>query len=365
VYVGLFGCEIWLWVRHRDGYLASWFGGASECEYLVVTPPPPSLGGERTEAPPLPRALHVRRQFRGTVRIVSWTPAAERNTVVITCALPHSSLLLAVPPGHHMNISLLKQPDGTRVWRPYSPLRSSTPGMIRFLVRHVPNGRVSPFIAAPSLEAAAQGDSVVALDGPHGGFHYTPSTYHRIGLVAGGSGLAPLLSVAQTALDDPLDSTVFTLLCCNTSEADIPLGEELATLAAAHPLRFKLHHALSRPNNGAVERRSAAIEIDVARLVPPVPTGSGKAPTRGEFYSKHIGSGGVEAASSDAPCSGGQTLHVGRPTVELLTQVLPVPDEYTQVLVCGQPRFNRSILSKLSKLGHSAQRTFGFGTSDR
>jgi NAD(P)H-flavin reductase/uncharacterized membrane protein len=381
VYVGLFGCEVWLWVRHGDGYLASWLG-PSQTEYVIVSPPPPpaphgdAMAEVRTSPPPPaisplpPRALHVRRQFSGGVRVLSRTPAAEQGTFVITCALPHPSLFLAVPPGHHLNIAVPAGQSSRRVWRPYSPLRTTEPGILRFLIRHVPNGVVSSFLTTTSLDALRE-DGAVHVDGPHGDFSHAPVTYRRIGLVAGGSGLAPLLSVVQVSLEDPLDTTAFTLICCNSTEADIPLEAELSALTQAHPHRLKLHHVLSRPSarSGLTPASSGSgavvtLEISSAPLVSSHKRGN--APPRGEFYSERFNRSG-EIASPDAPITDGDTsqFHPGRPTVDLLKQILPPPDEFTQVLVCGNPGFNRSILKKLRETGHSTQRTFAFGTTDR
>ncbi|MFH3481797.1 2Fe-2S iron-sulfur cluster-binding protein [Xanthobacter variabilis] len=67
-----------------------------------------------------------------------------------------------------------------------------------FHVRRVPGGRASGFL----LDTLAPGDALT-LDGPYGTAFYRPGLERDVAVVAGGSGLAPMLSVARAALRDP------------------------------------------------------------------------------------------------------------------------------------------------------------------
>lgn len=69
-----------------------------------------------------------------------------------------------------------------------------------------------------------------------------------IGMIAGGTGITPMLQVLHAIFRDPKDSTTtVSLLFANQSEDDILVREELELLAKDFPDRFKLHYTLDRP----------------------------------------------------------------------------------------------------------------------
>ncbi|EIF27999.1 2-polyprenylphenol hydroxylase-like oxidoreductase [Burkholderia sp. Ch1-1] len=91
--------------------------------------------------------------------------------------------------GMYFSISV----PGADVRRCYSPVsRSSDLPEIEFLIRLLPGGAMSEYLTS----LAAPGD-VLELDGPHGEFRWN-ETKAPIILVAGGTGLAPVLSILDT-----------------------------------------------------------------------------------------------------------------------------------------------------------------------
>lgn len=70
--------------------------------------------------------------------------------------------------------------------------------------------------------------------------------YKEIGLIAGGSGLTPMLQVAQELLNTVEDETKLSLLFANVSPEDIYLKDELDELASLFPERFSVTYANSR-----------------------------------------------------------------------------------------------------------------------
>jgi cytochrome-b5 reductase len=62
----------------------------------------------------------------------------------------------------------------------------------------------------------------------------------NIGMIAGGTGITPMLQLVQAALKDPLDKTSFSLLFANQSEQDIMLKDTLDDMAADSGGRFKV-----------------------------------------------------------------------------------------------------------------------------
>lgn len=90
--------------------------------------------------------------------------------------------------------ALLYPPD-TPGARAYSMANgANADGLWRFVIRRVPGGRGSN-----ALFRAGVGDEVV-LDGPYGHAYLRDDSEREIVCIAGGSGLAPMLSVACTAL---------------------------------------------------------------------------------------------------------------------------------------------------------------------
>jgi ring-1,2-phenylacetyl-CoA epoxidase subunit PaaE len=70
----------------------------------------------------------------------------------------------------------------------------------------------------------------------------------RFGLIAAGSGITPLLSVAATAL---AQGAHVLLLFGNRTSRDVMLVDEVADLKDVHPERFQVVHVLSREQQGS------------------------------------------------------------------------------------------------------------------
>merc|ERR1719469_535702 len=66
-------------------------------------------------------------------------------------------------------------------------------------------------------------------------------------MMAGGTGLTPMLQVVQAALLDPRDKTTFSLIYANKTVDDILCKDILDNIAAQHPDRFKLTYTLDSP----------------------------------------------------------------------------------------------------------------------
>ena len=98
--------------------------------------------------------------------------------------------------------------------------------------------------------------------------------WKHIGLVGGGTGVAPLIQVARIVLADAADATRVSMLCVHRRREDILMRRELDELAAAHPERFVVTHALTKPDeawDGPVGRGS----VELARAALPAPAGDG------------------------------------------------------------------------------------------
>ena len=71
-----------------------------------------------------------------------------------------------------------------------------------------------------------------------------------IGLIAGGTGITPMLQVAQRIVENEHDATKVSLIFANVREEDILLRSKIEELAAAHPRQLKVYYVLDEPPEG-------------------------------------------------------------------------------------------------------------------
>jgi ferredoxin-NADP reductase len=152
--------------------------------------------------------------------------------------------------GQHVDIRLTAE-DGYVAQRSYSIASAAGPDpRIQLTVERVDDGEVSPFL----LDELRVGDSI-ELRGPIGGyFTWSPGTAGPLMLIAGGSGIAPLMSMLRTRV--PASSRApARLLYSSRSERHIIYGGELDRLHGARD-GFILTHTLTRqvPDGWAGER---------------------------------------------------------------------------------------------------------------
>jgi cytochrome-b5 reductase len=69
-------------------------------------------------------------------------------------------------------------------------------------------------------------------------------------MIAGGTGITPMLQIIHAALKNPDDKTKLTLIYANVNFEDILLKKELDTLAATHPSRFRVYYVLNNAPEG-------------------------------------------------------------------------------------------------------------------
>ncbi|MFN2518115.1 MAG: 1,2-phenylacetyl-CoA epoxidase subunit PaaE [Jatrophihabitantaceae bacterium] len=109
----------------------------------------------------------------------------------------------------------------------------------RIGVREVAGGHVSQWL----VRDVHPGDIVEVLP-PTGAFTPTLGIAARHVLVAAGSGITPLLSIAASVLADP--GSAVTLIYGNRRSDTVMFADELADLKDRYPARFELVHVLSR-----------------------------------------------------------------------------------------------------------------------
>ncbi|MBQ0827077.1 1,2-phenylacetyl-CoA epoxidase subunit PaaE [Streptomyces tagetis] len=160
----------------------------------------------------------------------------------------------AFAPGQ--SLTLRREIDGRDERRSYS-ICSPAGSPPRIGVRTVPGGLFSSWL----VEEVRPGDTVEVM-APTGRFTPDLGTPGHHVLIAAGSGITPMLSIAESALAADDRSTV-TLFYGNRRTDTVMFAEELADLKDLYPARFQLAHVLSR------EPREAEVlsgRLDAERL---------------------------------------------------------------------------------------------------
>jgi cytochrome-b5 reductase len=125
---------------------------------------------------------------------------------------------------------------------------------------------------------------------------------HNVGMLAGGTGITPMLQIIEAILRDPYDRTTISLIYANQTEADILVRERLEELQSKHGNgKFKIWYTLDRP--------------------PP-------------------------------PSSSGWKYSSGFISSEMIQQHLPLPKPDTVILMCGPPPMMKFMKNNLDGLGY-------------
>ena len=143
-------------------------------------------------------------------------------------------------PGQHL--TLRRVHEGQDLRRTYSVCSSSAGGPLRVAVKKLDGGAFSTWV----LSGLRAGDELEVLP-PAGRFGpvLDPLQRRRYGLIAAGSGITPVLSIAASVLDvEPASDVV--LVYGNRTQGEVMFLEELADLKDRFPDRLQVLHVLSR-----------------------------------------------------------------------------------------------------------------------
>lgn len=75
---------------------------------------------------------------------------------------------------------------------------------------------------------------------------YVANSKKAIGMLAGGSGITPMIQIIKTIVNNPDDNTQISLVYANSTEEDILLHKELDEIAQKHS-NFKVYYVVSKP----------------------------------------------------------------------------------------------------------------------
>ena len=239
-------------------------------------------------------------------------------------ALQSPRQVLGLPIGQHITLRYVDAVTQEEVQRSYTPVTSDDElGYLDFVIKVYKVGTNERFPMggkmSQHLDGLKIGDSIM-MRGPRGELDYQGcgafSIVHglgkkqevkqykvkRLGMIAGGTGITPMLQVIRAIIKNPADTTEVWLVFCNQTEGDILLRKELEALPKN---RFHLWYMLDRP------------------------------PADWKF-----GTGFIQE--------------------DTLRDHLPPPDAETMIFNCGPPPMVKSAADKLVKLGYQESQFFNF-----
>jgi CDP-4-dehydro-6-deoxyglucose reductase/ferredoxin-NAD(P)+ reductase (naphthalene dioxygenase ferredoxin-specific) len=140
--------------------------------------------------------------------------------------------------------------------RDYSMASRPDEAALTFHIRHMQGGHVSAYVAS-ELKVGMP----VAVEGPAGIAHLKEAHTGPIVAIAGGSGLAPIASIVETALAKGRRGPIHLYFGAR-DEQDVYLEDRFKALAAKHP-NLSYHVVLSQAS-GATGRRTGFLHEAVA-----------------------------------------------------------------------------------------------------
>lgn len=132
---------------------------------------------------------------------------------------------------------------GKEVVRSYTPISSDEdPGYFELLIKTYPQGNISKHMSTLQL------GQTLKVKGPKGAMVYTPGLVRRFGMIAGGTGITPMLQIIQAISRGRSkgDKTEVDLIFANVNEEDILLKNTLDRLARQDS-GFRVYYVLNNP----------------------------------------------------------------------------------------------------------------------
>ena len=179
----------------------------------------------------------------------------SHDTIMLDFALPSPEHVLGLPTGKHMFLSNVI--NGDTVMRRYTPISSNYDvGQVKFVIkvyrpcdRFPDGGKFSQHVDELKI-----GDTV-DFRGPVGEFDYAGNGKYTIdgeehfsthfNMVAGGTGITPVMQIAAEVLRHPEDKTQMSLIFACREENDLLMRSTLDQWAKVFPDKFKVHYILS------------------------------------------------------------------------------------------------------------------------
>jgi len=182
----------------------------------------------------------------------------NHNTILFRFKLPQANQRLGLPVGKHVVLRFMDE-KGESVSRQYTPVSSDDNiGYFDLIIKVYPAGKMSQHLSRLDV------GGTIDVKGPLGELEYlgsgnfsirrkgvwSPKKVKTIGMIAGGSGITPMLQIVREILKHPEDHTEMSLIFGNVTEDDILLRNELEHYLKTYPRQFKLFYTLDKPTTG-------------------------------------------------------------------------------------------------------------------
>ena len=160
--------------------------------------------------------------------------------------LPSKTSILGLPIGQHISVAATIEGQEKEVVRSYTPITSDEDyGYFELLVKSYPTGNISKHMASMKIGQSLK------VKGPKGAMVYSPGLVRHFGMIAGGTGITPMLQIIKAIIrgrprNGGTDTTEVDLLFANVNPEDILLKEDLDALAKEDK-GFRVHYVLNNP----------------------------------------------------------------------------------------------------------------------
>lgn len=237
-------------------------------------------------------------------KLISRTPVSG-DTFIFRFALHNDQQTLGLPVGHHITLRApIKNDSGEveMIQHAYTPISSDDEkGYVDFLIKvYLPNatfpkgGRLTKYLYNLPI------GSSIEMKGPHGKFTYLGNGKYELtrgsnkeshhvdafAMIAGGSGITPIMQIIRAIQRDSEDRTQCFLIFANQTDKDILLRDELDLLAKTDS-RFHIWYTVSRDVSPDWKYSTGYVTEEMARAHLPVPScfGTDEVPQNKGVYS--------------------------------------------------------------------------------
>ncbi|KAH0552886.1 NADH-cytochrome b5 reductase [Trichoglossum hirsutum] len=170
----------------------------------------------------------------------------SHNVAIYRFALPRTTDILGLPIGQHISISAQLPVSEREIVRSYTPITSDeNAGYFDLLIKSYPTGNISKYMATLKI------GQTIKLRGPKGAMVYRPNLVRHFGMIAGGTGITPMLQIIRAIVrgrprNGGSDTTEIDLIFANVNVEDILLKDDLDQLAKEDP-GFRVYYVLNNP----------------------------------------------------------------------------------------------------------------------
>jgi len=187
------------------------------------------------------------------------------NTSIYRFKLNNQHDYLGLPTGQHIIIQA--DINGKQIQRMYTPVTSDQDkGYFELIIKTYDQGNISKYIANLAIVEH------IMIKGPRGQMKYQPELATHLGMIAGGTGITPMLQIIRAAVSNPKDHTKISLIYANVNPEDILLKHELDHIQTNHPEQFSVYYVLNNPPKewdggaGFVTKQMIADKLPPAKL---------------------------------------------------------------------------------------------------